>query len=128
MLAVAVTDLQTGETVSVNGDEPHLTGCTINFFVLLQVVRDWRLAATPNRTVGSLIAATIYSSNPVTAHECCSIRATATQDAAIDKVNSLMQQTLGMTPDFYDHPPAYIQESIRRPSNMTSPPTTSTGR
>ncbi len=45
--AVAVTDLQTGETVSVNGDEPHLTGCTINFFVLLQVVRDLEAGPLP---------------------------------------------------------------------------------
>src|SRR3989337_835430 len=39
--AVAVTDLQTSETVHVNGDDRNrVPGCTMNFFVLLSVVKD----------------------------------------------------------------------------------------
>ncbi len=34
--AVAVTDLQTGETISVNGDRQQLTGCTINLLAIMQ--------------------------------------------------------------------------------------------
>ncbi len=34
-VGVAVTDLQTGETLSINGNSLHRTGCTINLFALL---------------------------------------------------------------------------------------------
>jgi hypothetical protein len=38
--AVAVTDLQTGETLSVNGDRKQLAGCAMNLFVLFQLSID----------------------------------------------------------------------------------------
>ena len=34
-VAVAVTDLQTGESIDVKGDDPRHAGCTANWFVLL---------------------------------------------------------------------------------------------
>lgn len=37
-LAIAVTDLQTGERISVGGNETHRTGCVANFFGLLSLV------------------------------------------------------------------------------------------
>jgi len=37
-VAVAVTDIQTGQTISVNGNTLHKTGCTINLFALLAAV------------------------------------------------------------------------------------------
>ena len=40
-VAVAVTDLQTGESVSVNGNRVHKTGCVINLFALLATVNEF---------------------------------------------------------------------------------------
>ncbi len=40
-VAVAVTDLQTGEVASVNGNAVHKTGCVINLFALLSVVNEF---------------------------------------------------------------------------------------
>ncbi len=37
-VGIAVTDLQTGETISVGGNAPHKTGCVINMFALMAVV------------------------------------------------------------------------------------------
>src|SRR5207247_178732 len=37
-VAIAVTDLQNGETISVGGNVLHRTGCVINLFALLGVV------------------------------------------------------------------------------------------
>ncbi|MCH7810980.1 MAG: serine hydrolase [Chloroflexi bacterium] len=37
-VGIAVTDLQTGETVSVGGNAPHKTGCVINMFALMAAV------------------------------------------------------------------------------------------
>jgi len=34
-IGIAVTDLQTGETISVGGNSPHKTGCVINLFALM---------------------------------------------------------------------------------------------
>lgn len=44
-VAVAVTDLQTGETISVNGNRPHKTGCVINLFGLLAAVDRFQAGA-----------------------------------------------------------------------------------
>jgi hypothetical protein len=37
-VALAVTDFQTGETISINGNVAHKTGCVINLFALLAAV------------------------------------------------------------------------------------------
>jgi beta-lactamase class A len=39
--AVAVTDLVTGETISVNGNTLHKTGCVINLFALLAATKEF---------------------------------------------------------------------------------------
>ncbi|HEU4759902.1 MAG TPA: serine hydrolase [Dehalococcoidia bacterium] len=40
-VAVAVTDLQTGSTISVNGNAPQRTACTINMFALLAITGEF---------------------------------------------------------------------------------------
>lgn len=40
-VAIAVTDLQTGETISVNGNRAQRTGCTINMFALFAAVSEF---------------------------------------------------------------------------------------
>ncbi|MCH7483570.1 MAG: hypothetical protein IIA90_00300 [Chloroflexi bacterium] len=48
-VGIAVTDLQTGETISVGGNSPHKTGCVINMFALLAAVdRFQEGAASPS--------------------------------------------------------------------------------
>jgi beta-lactamase class A len=118
--AVAVTDLQTGETISVNGDRQQLTGCVINLLVLMQAVIDVQNGLYPESHVGELISATIYGSNPVTARDILHISGNGDIPAAQHKVNNLIQQ-LGLTGTFYDHPPAYWPSySLRRTSNLTT--------
>ena len=41
-VGVAVTDLQTGETISVGGNVLHKTGCMINMFGLLAAVDEFQ--------------------------------------------------------------------------------------
>ena len=118
--AVAVTDLQTGETISVNGSRQQYTGCTINLFALMQAVRDVENGLYPESYVGDLIAATIYGSNPVTAREVLLISGDGDLIAAMNKVNGLIEE-LGLTDTFYDHPPAYWPTpSLRNMSNLTT--------
>jgi len=37
-VGIAVTDLQTGETISLGGNAPHKTGCVVNMFALMAAV------------------------------------------------------------------------------------------
>lgn len=104
--AVAVTDLQTGESIDVGGDGYRLPGCTINFFVLLSVVRDLQAGLYPEYEAGDLIARTVWSSNPVTARELLIKTGGGNIMAGIAKINDLLTR-LGMWRSFYDHPPAY---------------------
>lgn len=115
--AVAVTDLQTGESIEVNGDEPRLPGCTINFFVLLSVVMDLQQGLYAQADVDDLIARTVWSSNPVTARDL--LRKTGLGDigAGLAKINNLLD-ALGLPISLYDHPPAYPQESLHGSANL----------
>jgi len=115
--AVAVTDLQTGESIDVNGDEPRLPGCTINFFVLLSVVMDLQEGLYNEGEVGDLIARTVWSSNPITARDL--LRKTGMGDlgAGLAKVDQLLD-LLGLSVSTYDHPPAYPHESLRGSANL----------
>ncbi len=54
-VAIAVTDLQTGETVSIGGNAPHKTGCTINMFALFAAVSEFQAGnASPDDVAYSI--------------------------------------------------------------------------
>lgn len=104
-VAIAVTDLQTGESVDVNGDMPRLAGCTINWFVLLQVVMDLQAGLYPEADVGELIQRTITYSNPITARTLL-LYSSGTTQAGVYRINDLLSR-LGMSRSLFDHPPAF---------------------
>ncbi len=108
--AAAVTDLQTGETISVNGDRQQLSGCIMNFFVLLLSERDVQEGA-PIDHVASLIDATIYGSNASTARSLYAIAGNGDVLVGVRRTAALIQ-SLGLTGTIIDHPPLYQEESI----------------
>ncbi|MEE8385572.1 MAG: serine hydrolase, partial [Dehalococcoidia bacterium] len=63
-VAVAVTDLQTGETISVGGNDPHKTGCTINMFALLAIVGEFEAGRAVPQNVAYNIRVGIGGSYP----------------------------------------------------------------
>ncbi len=89
--AVAVTDLQTGESIDIQGDDPRMPGCTINLFVLMRVVMDLQEGRYPESWVGDLISRTIYSSNPITARDLLLISGGGDLASAMLSVNDLMR-------------------------------------
>jgi len=115
--AVAVTDLQTGESIDVSGDEPRLPGCTINFFVLLSVVMDLQQGLYGEDEVGDLIARTVWSSNPVTAHDLLYKTGMGDLGAGLARIDQLLD-LLGLSVSTYDHPPAYPEESLQGSANL----------
>ena len=118
--AVAVTDLQTGETIHVNGDRKQFAGCVMNFFALMQAVIDVQEGRYEEARVGDLISATVYGSNPITARDVLLISGSGDILAAMERVNGLID-SLGLTDTFYDHPPAYWPaSSLRSVDNLTT--------
>lgn len=109
--AVAVTDLQTGEAISVNGDRPHLSACSINLMVLLQATLDAQAGRVAQSDVDGLIAQTVYSSNAVTARELYGVVGKGDVVEGVRRVASLMDE-VGMEDSVLDHPPGYGGESL----------------
>jgi len=105
--AVVVTDLQTGETVHVNGnDTDRIPGCTMNFFVLLSVAQDLQTGRYPESDVGRFIAQTVWASDPGTGHYLLRVTGGGNSYAGLWKVNDLLWNKLGLASAVYDHPPA----------------------
>jgi beta-lactamase class A len=109
--AVAVTDLQTGETVSVRGTEPQLSGCSMNLFVLYQVVQDVASGKYPLETVDALVRATTWSSNAKTARDLYVIAGDGDGTEGVKRVHSLIA-SLELEEVLIDHPPAFHEYSL----------------
>jgi hypothetical protein len=110
--AVAITDLQTDETVDVNGAATRLPGCTINLFGLMRVVVDLQNGKYPEPDAGDLIGQTINRSDPITARRLMTDWVgDGNVFTGIERVNDFMH-ALGMTSTEMDHPPAFPDESL----------------
>ena len=109
--SVAVTDLQSGETVGVNIDRPQLAGCVMNLFAIvatLQAVDGGRIALVD---VDATIRQTIWASDATAARELFRAAGGGDVVAGVAVVNALLKE-LGMTSSLVDHPPAFVHESI----------------
>jgi len=109
--AFAVTDMQTAETVGVNLERPQLTGCSVNYFVLLQSTIDAQSGRIEEEAVGELIGATIRTSNPVTARELYRLAGDGDVIAGLERVAALIDDLSG-DGAIFDHPPLYGHESL----------------
>src|SRR3546814_19056481 len=85
MYSVAVTDLQTGETIGVNEDRMQLAGCVINLPVLMQSTLDMQAGRVAIDQADPLIAETIHHSNPVTASDLSGLSGQARTNAGKGK-------------------------------------------
>jgi len=110
--AISVTDLRTGETIHVNGDQVRLPGCTLNLFTLMRVVIDLQQGKYAEPVAGDLIYQTINRSDPITSRRLLKDYIGAGNVyTGLREVGDLMAG-LGMTQTLYDHPPAYWHESL----------------
>jgi hypothetical protein len=119
--AVAVTDLETGETVSVNGERAQLSGCSINYFVLLQVTLDVQEGRYPFAAVDALVRQTTWSSNATTALELYRIVGDGDALAGVARVDALIRERLRRPNTVHNHPPAdAAQINLRGGDNWLS--------
>jgi hypothetical protein len=104
-VAIAVTDLQTGETISVNGNVAHKTGCTINMFALFAVVSEFQAGNASPDPVARSIRIGIGESYPPEVRQFLQ-RTFGSYEAGLNRARQLMREW-GMTASFFDHVPYY---------------------
>jgi hypothetical protein len=110
-VTVAVTDLQTGESAAVRGDEPRLSGCTINVLVLIQATIDMQAGLLERSQVDYWLRETIYSSNPHTSRQLVFLLGGGDVHLGITRVRELATR-LELSNAVFDHPPAYDDDSL----------------
>jgi beta-lactamase class A len=109
--AAAVTDLQTGETVSVRGGDRQLSGCSMNLLLLYQVARDVEAGRYGLETVDGLMRATTWSSNAKTARDLYVIAGDGDGVEGVRRVQRLIA-SLELDDVLLDHPPAFHEYSL----------------
>jgi beta-lactamase class A len=104
-VAIAVTDLQTGETISVNGNTLHKTGCTINLFAFLTAVSEFQAGnGSPGELSESISHGIGGSYPPEVAAFLNSLFGSYT--AGVQRARELMA-SWGMSASHFDHVPFY---------------------
>jgi beta-lactamase class A len=103
--AIAVIDLQTGGLVSVNGNRPQRTGCTINLFALLAVVAEMQAGRASPAELASAIRIGIGGSYPPEVFHMLEL-AFGSYRRGLRRAQELMA-SLGIDPSRFDHVPYY---------------------
>jgi hypothetical protein len=104
-MGLAVTDLQTGETMSINGNTIWRTGCTINLFALLAAVSDFQAGRARPDEVAGLIRIGIGNSSPPEVAQFLDILY-GSHETGVEQARRLMQ-SWGMKDSLYHHVPFY---------------------
>jgi Beta-lactamase enzyme family len=114
-VTMAVTDLQTGETAAVRGEEPRLSGCTINVLVLIQATLDMQAGLLQKEDVDFALRQTILWSDPHYSRQIVSKIGGGDILAGVVRVQELAS-SLGLQTALFDHPPAYDMYSTSLPA------------
>jgi hypothetical protein len=110
--AVAITDLRTGESIDVYGDDVRLPGCTINLFALARVVQDLQFGKYAEPQPGDLIWQTINRSDPITSRMLVRYWiGNGDLYAGLAETQEFIA-SLGMSSTLLDHPPAFPSETL----------------
>ena len=110
--AFAVTDLQTGEHISINGDRTQRAACVMNLFAIVAALRDVQAGFFPLEDVDALIRRTIYASDAVTGRALYERLGNGDVVAGVARVRELQREVIGMQSTSLDHPPAFPNESL----------------
>ncbi len=110
--AIAVTDLQSGQTIHVDGERSHRAACVMNLFVIITVLRDVQAGFYPLADVDALIRQTIHASDAVTGRALYEKAGGGDVVAGVARVRELQREVIGMRSTSLDHPPAFPAESL----------------
>lgn len=104
-VGIAVTDLQTNETISVNGNTLHKTGCTINLFAFLAAVSEFQAGRASPWDFSESISHGIGGSYPPEVAHFLDILFGSYPDG-VQRARELMA-SWGMKTSYFDHVPYY---------------------
>jgi hypothetical protein len=104
-MGLAVTDLQTGQTMSIKGTTIWRTGCTINMFGLFAAISEFQAGRAKPEEVAGLIRIGIGNSSPPEVAEFLDI-VFGSHQAGVDRGQQLMQ-SWGMKDSLFHHVPYY---------------------
>lgn len=102
--AVAVTDLQTNKTVSVNGSRQQVSASTIKIYIAIAVAQDIEAGKLNESDVDSLVDQMMGASDNEAAYDLLTDVGNGDVVAGIERVNDLMH-SLGATQSVMDSPP-----------------------
>ncbi|HSP56029.1 MAG TPA: serine hydrolase, partial [Dehalococcoidia bacterium] len=104
-VAVAVTDIQTGQTISVGGNVLHKTGCTINLFALLAAVDQFQAGAASPDGLSYPITKGIGGSYPPEVKHFLDV-IFGSYTLGVQRAREMMS-SWGMQSSYFDHVPYY---------------------
>lgn len=108
--AVSVTDLQTGQTISINGSRPQLSACTIKIPIMMVLAQDIEAGRYTAAEVEPYVLSAMGPSNTAPARELIRYVGDGDIGVGINRINELMQ-SLGMVHSVIAHPPGYFWEN-----------------
>ncbi|MEX0784120.1 MAG: serine hydrolase [Dehalococcoidia bacterium] len=109
--AVAVTDLQTGQTVSVYGDRQQVAGCIWNLPVIIRTLQDVQAGRYPLSDVEATIRQTLWASDASAARRLYEKAGDGDHALGVQRVLD-MARGLGLRHSIIDHPPAFPEYSL----------------
>ncbi|MEZ4569672.1 MAG: serine hydrolase [Thermomicrobiales bacterium] len=104
--AVTVLDIQTGETVSVNGDQRYLAACTIKIPIMIAVARDITAGKYTAADVQHLVLPAMGPSLTWPARELLRITGDGDVGAGVHRANAIME-SYGVERSLMTHAPGY---------------------
>ena len=104
-VAIAVTDLQNGQTISVGGNVVHRTGCVINMFGLFAAVSEFQAGNASPASMAYSIKKGIGGSYPPEVKNFLQLIFGSYSDG-VYRARDLMS-SWGMSASYYDHIPYY---------------------
>jgi beta-lactamase class A len=116
-VGIAVTDLQTGQTISVDGNRPQRTGCTINMFALLAITKAFQAGQGDPSWVTRSVESGIDGSYPPDVKNFLTT-VYGTYDAGLQAARQMMRDW-GMVASDFDHVPYYGTQPYR-PNLLTA--------
>ncbi len=105
-IAVAVVDLQSGEAISVDGDEQHLAGCTIKLFPALKAAHDVQTGTRSfDASLDYLLQRTVRVSNNADSRYLLNL-------VGVPETNAFMAEVIGTQGSLITHGPGYYGENV----------------
>lgn len=111
-VAIAVTDLNTGITTSYRAEELQRSGCVVNFFVLVQALRDVADGTLDFADAGPVIEEIAGYSDASAAYDLYAMVGGGDVYYGLERVSRLIEETVGPGKSILDHPPGFEWRSL----------------